>query len=134
MFNLPEEMRRAINWSHERGSWQYDLLCLLIIAVIFLAPGRFFGDRDRPESTTHAVPAAIDPVGVIQMEIEAAELGSFLQGQRRADLTDFPVEALGFYLREQYNHRVRLLRYEQFVDSRQKTGYRVWFEKDDPIR
>lgn len=134
MFNLSAEIRRTINWSHERGSWQYDLLCLLIIAVIFLAPGRFFGDRDRPAPKIEAGPVAIDSAGIVRMEIEVAELESFLQGRQRSDLADFPVEALGFYLREQYNQSVRLLRYERFVDSRQKTGYRVWFEQDDPIR
>lgn len=35
-------MRNIINWSYERGTWQYDVLCLLIIAFIFLTPKAWF--------------------------------------------------------------------------------------------
>ncbi len=37
---------RAIFWSYERGSWQYDIICAVILAFIFLTPRSFF--RDRP--------------------------------------------------------------------------------------
>ena len=35
-------MKRIILWDHERGSWQYDVFCLLIIAFIFLTPNSWF--------------------------------------------------------------------------------------------
>ncbi len=31
-------MKNLINWNYSRGSWQYDLLCLFIIGLIFLTP------------------------------------------------------------------------------------------------
>jgi membrane protein implicated in regulation of membrane protease activity len=37
---------RTVFWSYERGSWQYDLICVAILALIFLAPRSWF--RDRP--------------------------------------------------------------------------------------
>lgn len=37
---------RVVFWSFERGSWQYDLICLAILAFIFLTPRSWF--RDRP--------------------------------------------------------------------------------------
>jgi hypothetical protein len=37
---------RTVLWSYERGSWQYDLICLAIVALIFLTPRSWF--RDRP--------------------------------------------------------------------------------------
>jgi len=40
-------IKNVLLWSYDRGSWQYDLLCLLIVAAVFLIPGRYFGDRDR---------------------------------------------------------------------------------------
>lgn len=40
-------MKRAIFWSYERGSWQYDIIVLLILAFIFLTPARWFHDRPR---------------------------------------------------------------------------------------
>jgi len=39
--------KRAIFWSYERGSWQYDIICLLILAFIFLTPTDWFHDRPR---------------------------------------------------------------------------------------
>lgn len=39
--------RRAIFWPYERGSWQYDVIVLLILAFIFLTPASWFHDRPR---------------------------------------------------------------------------------------
>ncbi|HLI29878.1 MAG TPA: hypothetical protein VKV79_02110 [Terriglobia bacterium] len=36
---------RSLFWSYERGSWQYDLICALILAFIFLTPASWFHDR-----------------------------------------------------------------------------------------
>lgn len=38
-------MKRFLLWSFERGSTQYDLICLVILAFIFLAPPSVFNDR-----------------------------------------------------------------------------------------
>ena len=39
-------MRKAIlnivMWSYERGTWQYDVMCALIIAFILFTPRSFF--------------------------------------------------------------------------------------------
>lgn len=40
-------LRPTVFWSHRRGSWQYDIICALILAFIFLTPRTFFGDRPR---------------------------------------------------------------------------------------
>ncbi|HEX5413924.1 MAG TPA: hypothetical protein VFZ27_18930 [Terriglobia bacterium] len=40
-------IKRAIFWSYERGSWQYDAICLLILAFIFITPADWFHDRPR---------------------------------------------------------------------------------------
>jgi hypothetical protein len=37
---------RTVFWSYERGTWQYDLIVLAILAFIFLTPRAWF--RDRP--------------------------------------------------------------------------------------
>lgn len=39
--------RRIIWWDFERASWQWDVLCLLIIAFIFLTPKAWFENRER---------------------------------------------------------------------------------------
>ncbi len=33
---------RVIFWTYARGTWQYDILCALILAFIFLTPRDFF--------------------------------------------------------------------------------------------
>jgi hypothetical protein len=38
-------VKRAVFWSYERGSWQYDIIVLMILAFIFLTPTSWFHDR-----------------------------------------------------------------------------------------
>jgi len=40
-------MKRFLLWSFERGSVQYDVICVVILAFIFLTPSTIF--HDRPE-------------------------------------------------------------------------------------
>ena len=40
-------MKNVILWNHERGTWQYDIFCLLIIAFIFLTPPEWFEGKER---------------------------------------------------------------------------------------
>lgn len=40
-------MRNIILWNHERGTWQYDVFCLLIIAFIFLTPKPWFAGSKK---------------------------------------------------------------------------------------
>lgn len=37
-----------IFWSYERGTWQYDLMCALILVFVFLTPRSTFTDCPRP--------------------------------------------------------------------------------------
>jgi hypothetical protein len=49
-------LKRIILWDFERASWQWDVLCLLIMAFIFLTPKAWFEKSDRPATQT---PAAV---------------------------------------------------------------------------
>src|SRR5690349_9404333 len=40
-------MKRFLLWSFERGSVQYDVICVMILAVIFLTPRSVFNDRPK---------------------------------------------------------------------------------------
>ena len=55
-------MKRVVLWNYERGSWQYDVFCLLIIAFIFLTPKDWFNKRDGATRTS-----------VVTVKTEAAE-------------------------------------------------------------
>jgi hypothetical protein len=48
------EIKKIILWSYERGTWQYDVLCLLIIAFIFLTPSSLF-QKPTPTPTPTTV-------------------------------------------------------------------------------
>lgn len=45
-------LKKIILWRYERGSWQYDVLCLLIIAFIFLTPKVWFDRREKLATQT----------------------------------------------------------------------------------
>jgi len=40
---------RAVFWSYDRGSWQYDIICAVILAFIVLTPRSWFHDRPTLE-------------------------------------------------------------------------------------
>ena len=42
---------RSVLWTYPRGSWQYDILCLLILLFIFLPSHLFFQDGPQLELT-----------------------------------------------------------------------------------
>ncbi len=48
-------MKNIILWNYERASWQWDVLCLLILAFIFLTPKAWFDKRERPANQTSRV-------------------------------------------------------------------------------
>ncbi|RMG01467.1 MAG: hypothetical protein D6735_11795 [Acidobacteria bacterium] len=55
-------LKKIVLWEYERGTWQYDLLCALIIAFIFLTPKSWF-ERE------HKTPVATRKVIVKQSDI-----------------------------------------------------------------
>ncbi|OLE89742.1 MAG: hypothetical protein AUG08_02930 [Acidobacteria bacterium 13_1_20CM_2_55_15] len=38
-------MKRLLLWSFERGSVQYDVICVVIVGFIFITPPAIFNDR-----------------------------------------------------------------------------------------
>ena len=40
-------LKRIILWDYKRGSWQYDVLCILIIAFIFLSPRSLLERKEK---------------------------------------------------------------------------------------
>lgn len=45
-------LSRSIFWPYQRGSWQYDIICALILAFIFFTPPAWFHDRPTLGLTT----------------------------------------------------------------------------------
>lgn len=40
-------MRNIILWNYSRGTWQYDLFCVLIVGFIFLTPNTWFDNGEK---------------------------------------------------------------------------------------
>ncbi|MDQ3798714.1 MAG: hypothetical protein M3384_04635 [Acidobacteriota bacterium] len=49
-----ESIKNVVLWNYRRGTWQYDVFCLLIIAFIFLTPKTWFDKRERLSATQTA--------------------------------------------------------------------------------
>jgi hypothetical protein len=45
-------LKDIILWKYERASWQWDVLCLLIILFIFLTPKPWFEKREKLATQT----------------------------------------------------------------------------------
>ncbi len=75
-------IKNIILWSHGRGTWQYDALCMMIVLSVFLVPSSYFGDRDREHDTKNPGASAANPDEIF---VEAADLDQFLKGQRRTN-------------------------------------------------
>jgi len=45
-------IKNFVLWRYERGTWQYDIFCLLIIAFIFLTPKVWFEKREKLTTQT----------------------------------------------------------------------------------
>ncbi len=121
MRKILDILKATFFWSYERGSWQYDLLCIAILLFIFAIPTSFFDDRKSAGTPSADV-------------ANAKFLGEpdFFSNQ---DLTQLPplatlretLEAAGT---RRYNRTVRL-RHHEIVNNPEGIviGYRVWFER-----
>lgn len=71
--------KRLFFWNYKRTAWQYDVLCLLILAFIFLTPKSWFesGELRNTEShhnTASSVLVLLDGSGSLSAELTAAEI------------------------------------------------------------
>ena len=68
-------MKRFLLWSFDRGSFQYDVICGLILAFIFLTPGHAFNDRP-PYMRVSASDLQVKKTEVNGTEVYTVKLGS----------------------------------------------------------
>ncbi len=142
MKNVLLGIRNVLLWSYDRGTWQYDVLCLLIVAAIFLLPGSYFGDRDREFSRED--PASTRRTGVSKKSLEKSgteimvggdELKGFVQTENlQIDVANYPGEAILAFVENRCKCKARLvLPYEVTRDSEGKLLYKVWYRKQNGL-
>ncbi len=44
---MNENTKKIVLWDYMRGTWQYDVFCLLIVAFIFLTPKIWFSNGEN---------------------------------------------------------------------------------------
>ena len=51
-------LKKIFFWNYARNTWQWDLLCVVILIFIFLTPKSWFSGGERAQSMTHQSPVA----------------------------------------------------------------------------
>ena len=67
---MASPIKNFVLWNHERGTWQYDVFCLLIIAFIFLTPKAWFEKRERLATQTARLIVKAQDISLDKQEME----------------------------------------------------------------
>src|SRR5438876_12265642 len=106
---LAKTTRKIIFWTYPRTSWQWDVLCVLILVFIFLTPKSWFENTAFQRS--HAAQTTIImSADVIGTQLDKGEI------ERRAGQLSGRANAQIVALRERRDESGRLIAYE--VDIR----------------
>ena len=49
-------LKKIFFWNYARNTWQWDLLCVVILIFIFLTPKSWFSGGERPVNLVHPSP------------------------------------------------------------------------------
>lgn len=96
-------LKKILFWSYDRGTWQYDVMCVLILAFVMVAPGSAF----------HSV----RPAPVI---VRSSEIGQVDPGNLEREIAD--------RLERKYAHPVKVSRIERVEESSGETSYVVYLK------
>ena len=53
---LTSTLKKIFFWNYARNTWQWDLLCVVILIFIFLTPKWWFLESERAGNTVHQSP------------------------------------------------------------------------------
>ena len=113
---------RSVFWTYRRGSWQYDIIVLVILAFIFLSPASWFTPQPAPQVTGFLKNQGIIQVGSIKDNwsyIVDARLIKAQPGQKMED-------AVGAVLSQRLHKTVAVKSVDQILDKNKAvTGYMV---------
>lgn len=78
-------LKKGFFWSYERTSWQWDVLCVLILVFIFLTPKTWFEKGRR--APQEVVVLSVDVVGTQPDTREIERRVRLLTGRAAAEVT-----------------------------------------------
>lgn len=76
-------------WGYARNTWQYDVLCALILAFVFLTPRNWFDNGELPLRAGHQNPVTQTRL-LITAESLSAQADTAAIEQRARQLTNRP--------------------------------------------
>ena len=79
MRGLISTLKKIFFWNYARNTWQWDLLCLVILIFIFLTPKSWFEGSERPRNTVHQSPVAATLVLAPEMVVNETDKGQIEQ-------------------------------------------------------
>ena len=139
MKSLLVGIKNVLLWSYARGTWQYDMLCALIVLTLLFWPN---GKSSRTASAAKIVAAEANATTALasnapssaeamrEHEIELKELRAFLQERQKLELLNSPREAIVLYLQREANRPLTVTNIEPFGDAQGRSGYRVHYRID----
>ncbi len=111
---------RFLFWDFQRGSWQYDIICVLILAFIFATPREIFRDQPKAANVIMLPPEQNTELFWIDPHL--------LAGVPDADLVP---KATGL-VNARYKTRKTITRVESIRDAEQDvTGYLAYHSAHD---
>ncbi len=106
--------KRFILWDYPRGGWQFDVMCAIIVAFIFLAPRQWFRDQPRLPNAAQITSLPSHGEGVFWID---AELVSAIPETQR-------LEQIGKVLTTRTGKHTEVTRVEPIFDSEKEIkGY-----------
>lgn len=103
-------LKKLILWRYGRTTWQYDVLCLLILAFIFLTPYSWFENSELRGAQAHQILGS-SVILLPQNNENGANLDQKEVESRIRVLTQRPT-AVVREIRPQYDSSGKLLAYE----------------------
>ena len=80
---LSSTVRKIVFWTYPRTSWQWDVLCLLILVFIFLTPKGWFANSEfrRPRTVVFSADVVGSQVDRDGIERRAKEVAARPEGR-----------------------------------------------------
>ena len=117
---------RSIFWAYERGSWQYDVIVIAILAFIFLSPRSWFNDRPTLQLTDLR-----NQQGIVEMgRVNNKEVRYLLDARLVDSLGQKPEDAIPIILRDHLQKPFTVKSIDAVRDRHQVIlGYTVMVEE-----
>lgn len=89
-------LKKLLFWNYARSSWQWDILCVVILIFIFLTPKGWFEIGERPGGRAHQSPTASTLVVGAEV-VEKAQDNAELEERLRAFTGRRDLQVLGVH-------------------------------------